>query len=44
LKEQRSDLLEVFSKQTKLFSGKLGKYPHKKMDLELIPDAKSVHG
>jgi hypothetical protein len=43
-KEQCTDLFNIFSKQTKLFSGKLGKHPHKIMDLELLPDAKSIHG
>jgi hypothetical protein len=41
---QHADSHQVFSKQTKLFSGKLGKYPHKKIDLELLPGAKLVHG
>jgi hypothetical protein len=41
--EQRAKLLNIFSKRTKLFSGKLGHYPHKKMDLELLPGAKPMH-
>jgi hypothetical protein len=42
-KEQCTDLFTIFLKRTNLFSGKLGKYPHKKMDLELLPDVKSIH-
>jgi hypothetical protein len=41
--EQGAKLLKIFSKCTKLFSGKLGHYPHKKMDLELLPGAQPVH-
>lgn len=40
---QCDDLNTLFSKQTKLFSGKLGKYPFKKMDLKLLPDACPIH-
>jgi hypothetical protein len=41
---QRKDLLQVFAEQAKLFSGMLGKYPFKKMEFELLPDAKTIHG
>jgi hypothetical protein len=41
---QRDDLHTLlFAQQTKLFSGNLGKYPFKKMDLELLPDARPIH-
>jgi hypothetical protein len=41
---QHDNLYKVFAERTNLFSGKLGKYPFKKMDLVLLPEAKSVHG
>jgi hypothetical protein len=41
--EQWDKLSTTFRKRNKLFSGKLGFYPHKKMDLELLPGAKPVH-
>ena len=41
--QQKQDLRNLLSKFTTLFSGKLGTYPHKKMHLELIPNAQSVH-
>jgi hypothetical protein len=41
--EQKDHLLSMLSKQSKLFSGKLGHYTCKKMDLELIPGAVPVH-
>jgi hypothetical protein len=37
------DLHSVFSKREKLFSGKLGHYDFKQMDLKLIPGAKPIH-
>jgi hypothetical protein len=41
--KQCDNLHKVLEKQRKLFLGKLGKHPHKKMHLELLPNAKSVH-
>jgi hypothetical protein len=40
---QRGKLQKVFSERTKLLSGKLGHYTHKKMHLELLPDAVPIH-
>jgi hypothetical protein len=37
---QRKDLAKILGKYTKLFSGKLGCYPHRKVHLELVKDAK----
>lgn len=42
-KEQREDLGTLWSEFTQLFNGKLGLYPHRQLDLELIPGAKPVH-
>jgi hypothetical protein len=42
-KEQQDGLHTLLKNQTKNFSGKLGSYPLKKMDLELIPNAKPIH-
>jgi hypothetical protein len=42
-KLQRADLRAIFAKQEKIFSGKRGHYPFKKMHLELIPGAQPVH-
>ena len=41
--KQQKKLLKCLSHKERLFSGKLGKYPHKKMHLELKPDARPVH-
>jgi hypothetical protein len=41
--EQQARLLSILQKRTKLFSGKLGHYKGKKMDLELIPGEVPVH-
>ena len=40
---QRDDLAKLFRKYTKLFSGKLGVYPKKKLHFELIDNAKPFH-
>jgi hypothetical protein len=42
-KEQCDGLHTLFKKQTKLFSGKFGSYSFKKIDLELLPNAKPIH-
>ena len=41
--EQRNDLKQLLQKHEKLFSGKLGLYPHKKFNIELLPGAQAVH-
>jgi transposase InsO family protein len=41
--EQRDDLGALLSKYTKLFNGELGLYPHRKLHLDLVDDAKPVH-
>jgi hypothetical protein len=41
--EQQNKLSNIFHERTKLFSRKLGHYPHKKMDLELLQGAQPVH-
>ena len=40
---QRDDLKRLLRKFPRLFSGKLGVYPHKKIHLELEPNATPVH-
>jgi len=40
---QREQLLEVLSRRTKLFSGKLGCYPHRKFHIDLKPNTVPYH-
>jgi len=40
---KQKDLLELLEKHSKLFSGKLGSYPHKQFHIYVDPDAKPVH-
>ena len=40
---QKCDLLDVLKCHQKLFDGTLGIYPHKKVHIDIEPDAKPVH-
>ena len=40
---QKEDLLKLLQKHSKLFSGKLGSYPHKKFHIDIDPEAEPVH-
>ena len=42
-KEQQADLAAVLSRHAKLFDGTLGKYPHKKMHIDVIDGAEPKH-
>ena len=42
-KEQQEQLQKVLSLHEKLFDGTLGVYPHKKVHIEIDPDAQPVH-
>ena len=41
--QQKADLLQVLMENAQMFDGTLGVYPHKKVHLELDPNAKPVH-
>jgi hypothetical protein len=41
--EQKEDLRKVLKEHTKLFSGKLGVYPHRKFHFDLVPGAIAKH-
>ena len=41
--EQKDDLKQVLKHYTKLFSGTLGVYPHKKIHIDIMPGAKAKH-
>ena len=40
---QRNDLERLLKKHEKLFSGRLGLYPHKEIKIELLPGSEAVH-
>jgi len=40
---QKKDLLQVLQDNCKMFNGTLGLYPHRKVHIELVPDAKPIH-
>jgi hypothetical protein len=40
---QKADLLEVLQENDKIFYGTLGVYPHKKVHIDIDPNAKPVH-
>ncbi len=40
---QKADLLQVLQENNKMFNGTLGFYPHKKLHIDIDPDAKPVH-
>jgi hypothetical protein len=40
---QRDELAQVMRQFPRLFSGELGYYPHRKIHLDLVPDARPVH-
>jgi hypothetical protein len=41
--EQKEDLRKVLKEHTKLFSGKLGVYPHRKFHIDLVTGAIAKH-
>jgi hypothetical protein len=40
---QKADLLQVLQENNKMFDGTLGVYPHKKVHIDIDPNAKHVH-
>ncbi len=40
---QKADLLQVLQENDKMFNGTLGIYPHKKVHIDIDPNAKPVH-
>ncbi len=40
---QKADLLRVQQENNKMFNGTLGVYPHKKVHIDIHPNAKPVH-
>ena len=40
---QQRDLRDLFAKHEKLFNGELGLYPHKKVHIDIEPNAEPVH-
>ena len=40
---QKADLLQVLQENDKMFDGTLGVYPHKKLHINIDPNAKPVH-
>ena len=40
---QKADLLKVLKDNSKMFDGTLGTYPHCKVHIDLLPDAKPMH-
>ena len=42
-KQQKQQLEQLFEKREKLFDGTLGLYPHKKVHIEVQPDAEPKH-
>jgi hypothetical protein len=41
--QQKGDLLEILLENQKMFDGTLGVYPHRKVHIEIDPDAKPKH-
>jgi len=40
---QKKDLLELLTTYSKLFSGKLGSYPHTRIHIDIDPEATPIH-
>ncbi len=40
---QKADLLQVLQENKKMFNGTLGVHPHKKVHIDIDPNAKPVH-